>query len=118
MRDDAICRWCRKRYDQHVDSYGPTDPVPRMPCTGLKTYFYERTNVTKPTPEAEAFKLDDSARARAHKRLDRWIQQCEHDAADAYEDGRSGYLGRMKLCAFVDDEGVHLRVESSQSEGV
>lgn len=118
MDDDARCRWCRRLYAQHVDNYGPGDPVPRMPCLGLKSYFYEEIAMAMANEVAEAFKLDTKAREAAHRRLDRWIAMCEHAADDAYEEGRSGYLGQITLTASVDDEGVSLRVESSLTEGV
>ena len=111
MDANAKCQWCGKAYEQHVDVRRSTDPVPRMPCVGLKAYFLEE----KPKMD-EAFKLDPKDREAAHRAVDRWIAECEHEADHAYEDGRSGYLGRIKLCAFVDDEGLSLRVERSVSE--
>lgn len=64
----------------------------------------------------EAFKVETKDRVAAVTRLDRWMNDCERAAALAYDEGRSGYLGRIKLCAFVSDEGITLRVESSLTE--
>jgi hypothetical protein len=88
-----------------------------MPCTGLKSYFLEESSMTK-TTEDNAFRLDPKARQRTYLRIARWIDDCQREAERAYADGRSGYIGRIKLCAFVDDEGVSLRVESSLSENI
>jgi hypothetical protein len=118
MDASAQCRWCGKRYDQHLD-YGTyrTEgaPQPRMPCSSLKAFFllYEERHTMS---EADDFKLDKKQRDAAHAALDRWIGDCEREAAHAWSTGRSGYLGRIKLCALVDDEGMSLRLESSLAE--
>jgi len=65
--------------------------------------------------ETNDLKLDADARARAHRALDHWIAVCEEEAVDLHESGQSGYVGRVKFCAFVDDNGVTLRVERSVS---
>ena len=57
-------------------------------------------------------------RAAAHALLDRWLDECPHEAGAAYESGRSGYLGRLKLCAFAWDDGIALRIERSFSEAL
>lgn len=155
MHGEATCRWCGKTLEQHLDSRAPDDPVPRMPCLGLKAYFCEGrtvmdngTGVTERTEErAETevverkakdvellggqpielnivsdadgaeFKLDARCAVRARRALSRWIEAVEHEAEDAWEDGRSGYIGRLKFCAFfTEDEGLTLRVESSTTE--
>lgn len=36
----TVCRWCGNPYDDHLAWRPPGAPVPRMPCTGLKAYFY------------------------------------------------------------------------------
>ena len=60
------------------------------------------------------FTTDD--RRAAHWALDRWLDDCEREGGDAFESGRSGYIGRIKLCAFVHDNGVSLRAERSFTE--
>jgi len=57
-------------------------------------------------------------RGDAHRALDRWLDEAEREAPAAHAAGRSGYLGRIKLCAFVDDAGITLRIERSFSEGL
>lgn len=111
-----LCRWCGKTREQHVDSYPQGAPVPRMPCMGLKMYFYKGPQMTKPSDEVEAFKVETKDRVAAVTRLDRWLTDCERAAVLAYDEGRSGYLGRIKICAFVNDEGITLRVESGTTE--
>lgn len=68
------------------------------------------------TSDDEAFKVEPKDRVAAVTRLDRWMSDCEREAARAYDEGRSGYLGRIKICAFVSDEGITLRVESGLTE--
>lgn len=60
-----------------------------------------------------AFKLSDNDRAAAHHALDRWLDECEREASDAFESGHAGYIGRIKLCAFESDDGISLRIERS-----
>lgn len=55
----------------------------------------------------------DDVRARAHAALDRWLDACKCEAIEAFASGRSGYFGRFKLAALVDDNGVRLRVEAA-----
>ena len=70
-----------------------------------------------PTPSADdEFKVESSDREAAHQALDRWLDECAAAANDTFAAGRSGYIGRIKLCAFVDDDGVSLRIERSFSE--
>lgn len=33
------CIWCGKSYGEHLDSRGLNEPVPRVPCTLLKSGF-------------------------------------------------------------------------------
>lgn len=54
-------------------------------------------------------------RAAAHAALDRWLDECTRAASDAHEIGIGGYVGRVKLCAFVDDYGIRVRIERSFS---
>lgn len=64
--------------------------------------------------EADAeFGFSPGDRRAAHQALDRWLDEAEREADTEFESGHSGYLGRIKLCAFVDDEGVRMRVERS-----
>lgn len=62
------------------------------------------------------FKVSDNDRVAAENALTRWLDECERAASDRWARGVSGYLGRIKLCAFVSDEGITLRVERSISE--
>lgn len=55
-------------------------------------------------------------RSAAHQALDRWLDECEREGREAFASGRSGYIGRIKLCAFVGDDGMTLRMERSLSE--
>lgn len=38
----TVCRWCGETYDEHLNWRPAKAPVPRMPCTGLKAFFYPR----------------------------------------------------------------------------
>jgi hypothetical protein len=60
--------------------------------------------------------VSEEAVDRAHKALGRWIADCEIAGTEAFESGRMGYVGRIKLCAFADDQGITLRIERSLSE--
>ena len=62
--------------------------------------------------------VDAATRHAAHQALDRWLEECERASGDTFDSGRSGYIGRIKLCAFVDDEGTSLRIERSFSDGL
>lgn len=64
--------------------------------------------------EAEDFTVPD--RDAAHRALDRWLDECEREAVCVHAVGRSGYMGRIKLCAFVSDDGIAVRIERSFSE--
>lgn len=69
------------------------------------------------TPENDdAIVVSADDRRRAHEALDRWLDDAQRHAASTFETGRSGYIGRMKLWAFVDDNGVSLRIERSMLE--
>lgn len=66
----------------------------------------------------KGFGVEDAERAAAHSHLDRWLDECAREASKLFATGRSGYIGRIKLCAFVDDNGITLRIERSFSEDV
>lgn len=66
--------------------------------------------------EHPQMRTDDEDRRAAHLALDRWLDECEREGGDAFASGRSGYIGRIKLCAFVSDAGISLRIERSLSE--
>jgi len=71
----------------------------------------------KPAPDvAEEFSLDDLTRAAAHQALDRWLDVCASEAERLWTDGCAGYFGRIKMCAYVDDDGVALRIDRSFME--
>lgn len=57
--------------------------------------------------------VNPEARQSAHAALDRWLDECQRESVAAYEGGRQGYIGRIKFCAFVDDNGGSLSVERS-----
>jgi len=61
-------------------------------------------------------KVEEEQRREAHMTLDRWLNECEREGEVTFDSGRSGYIGRIKLCAFVDDDGISLRVERAFSE--
>jgi hypothetical protein len=71
-------------------------------------------------PRADAddgpLEVSEEAHERAHTALSRWIADCEIAGTEAVEAGRSGYIGRIKLCAFANDQGITLRIERSISE--
>lgn len=62
------------------------------------------------------FTIGPEDRTLAQQALTRWLDECEREGAAAFESGWSGYIGRVKLCAFVDDNGIALRIERSFSE--
>lgn len=64
----------------------------------------------------EPIKLDARDASRARRALSHFIEDCEREAVEAWDEGRSGYLGRIKFSAFVDDDGLTLRVERSIAE--
>lgn len=65
------------------------------------------------TDEQQPFEFEQTVRDDAHAILDRFLKHSEAVATEQYADGCSGYIGRIKICAFVNDEGLTLRVESS-----
>jgi hypothetical protein len=67
------------------------------------------------TDDNDTGMIEPAAREAAHRELDRWMTEAEQAARDAWEDSRSGYLGRVKVCAFVGDDGVTLRIERAFS---
>jgi hypothetical protein len=50
--------------------------------------------------------LTPEAREAAHRALDVWIEDCEREAAEAYDSGRGGYLGSLTLRAESDSDGA------------
>ncbi len=52
----------------------------------------------------------------AHDALDHWLAEAAREANEAQGAGRAGYLGRLKLCAFVVDDALSFRLEWSFSE--
>jgi len=64
------------------------------------------------------FVVEQAAREAARQELNRWIADAEQTARYTWEDGRSGYLGRIKICAFVGDGGLTFRIERSFSRGL
>lgn len=64
----------------------------------------------------EPIEVTEFSRRDAHRALDRWLDACGPAASDRFESGGGGYIGRIKLCAFVSDGGVSLRIERSFSE--
>lgn len=75
-----------------------------------------RLDVQTGPEERPSCKLDPRDATRARRALSRWIENCEQEAEEAWDAGRSGYIGRIKFCAFADDNGLTLRLESSISE--
>ena len=71
-----------------------------------------------PPDGRERFELDEKQRVDAHAALDRWLDECEREATAQWESGHGGYIGRIKLCAFVEDEGIELRAERSFTEAL
>jgi len=55
-------------------------------------------------------------RTAAHRALDAWLDDCTRHGAATFESGQGGYIGRMKLWAFVSDDGVSLRIDRSLLE--
>lgn len=55
--------------------------------------------------------LTSGTRARVHEAVDRWLDSCEPHARERFDDGASGYIGRFKLKAYVDDVEVSVRYE-------
>lgn len=55
-------------------------------------------------------------RQRAHTALDRWLDDCQRHGAEVFQSGQGGYVGRFKMWASVDDNGVSLRLERSLLE--
>lgn len=76
------------------------------------------TEDAPPPDGGEHFELDAQQRADAHAALDRWLNECEREATAQWASGHGGYIGRIKLCALVEDEGIELRMERSFTEGV
>jgi hypothetical protein len=35
------CRWCGKELDEHLVTRPANAPVPRMPCSGLRSFYLE-----------------------------------------------------------------------------
>lgn len=66
----------------------------------------------------DGFKFEQTDRLEAHRAVERWLDECERAAGDQWSDGRSGYIGRVKLCSFVDDNGLSIRIERSISEAL
>lgn len=106
----AKCKWCGKAYEQHLDGRPPDAPVPRMPCLGLKVNFLESEKVD------EVMLVEARDRQAAHAALERWLEQCGREGATVFASGRSGYVGRIKLVAFVGDGGLTLQIERSFME--
>jgi len=109
----ATCKWCGKPLEMHIDSRPEGDPVPRMPCQGLKMYFLESR-----TLEDDIILVESRDRQAAHERLERWLEQCGREGTVTFASGRSGYVGQIKLTAFVSDGGLTLQVERSFMEEV
>lgn len=73
------------------------------------------------TTEADTTEADHAdVKREAHAALERWLDQCRPEALAAFESGRSGYIGRIKICAFAEDDdgGVYLRIERGFSEDI
>lgn len=64
----------------------------------------------------EVFTVDEEVRAKAHEALDRWLSQCALEAARAFEYGRSGYVGCLKLQATLEEDDLALHCEFSYLE--
>jgi hypothetical protein len=63
------------------------------------------------TTDDGEIEIAEADRAQAHRVLDLWLDECGTQATDDFGSGYSGYIGRIKLCAFVNDDGVWLRIE-------
>lgn len=53
-QSDLPCEWCGKTLAEHLDARAPDAPVPRMPCAGLKAFFFAKLGTTegwRPTRE-------------------------------------------------------------------
>lgn len=66
--------------------------------------------------EREGIELEADGRRDAHAALDRWLDECERYGPMRFNSGCSGYIGRIKLCAFVADSGITLSIERSIQE--
>jgi hypothetical protein len=82
---------------------GRTDPDP----------FAAVINKARADDDDGPLEVSEEAHELAHKALSRWIADCEIVGTEAFESGRMGYVGRLKLCAFADDQGITLRIERS-----
>lgn len=52
------CRWCGKPYEQHLVSRPLDAPAPRMPCGGLRAFYWpEDAKVIEPS--GKAYRTDD-----------------------------------------------------------
>lgn len=69
INPSTLCKWCGQTYADHLDSRPPGTLVPRVPCTGIKRYFFaeiDRDATTEPPPPAserttlQEIKLTDS----------------------------------------------------------
>lgn len=69
--------------------------------------------MSEPDENEEPLVVSTDDRRAAHAALDRFFHACDREGNDAFSVGRSGYIGRIKLCAFVRDEGIALRIEHS-----
>ena len=65
---------------------------------------------------SDPFRVDHKTREAVFRAVMRWADECEAEANRAWENGRGGYLGRLKVCAFVDDDSITLRVDRSFTE--
>lgn len=65
------------------------------------------------TEDDDPIEVSADDRKAAHVALDRWLDESQSEGARAFDSGRGGYIGRFKLWAYVEDEGVTLRIERS-----
>jgi hypothetical protein len=42
------CRWCSKPLAEHIDSRGPNEPFPKVPCQWLKENYVARVFAPEP----------------------------------------------------------------------
>lgn len=101
-----------------ADQDAPAQPQVEVQFSNVDLRIDGRPLQMDVTTEEPPLKLDASEAIRARRALSRFIEDAERAAEEAWDEGRSGYLGRIKFCAFVDDDGVHLRVERAITEEV
>lgn len=61
----------------------------------------------------ETFAVTPEQIAAVHALIGQWLLDAEREATHAWEGGRGGYIGTLKLRAYVSDDGLCLHMERS-----